>query len=201
MVLKICLVCGNEFTPYGSAKTCSLDCRKSRLREKQHIYNQSPGSIRRRLEYSQRSETKKRKREYGKNYQREYSQRPYVKERERKRAQLRNHARRAAKANLAYPVTNEQWEYALNYFYGCCAVCECQLDGMFGETKTNQDHWIPHNAGGDYSASNIVPLCRTCNRTKSAIIPIIWLERKFGKCKAKKIIDRIETYFEHIKDR
>jgi hypothetical protein len=166
------------------------------------------------LSYSQRPEVKVRRRKYLREYRqrpeikerekawrKEYLQRPEIKE--RGRISVRN--RRARKRGLPNTFTIEQWEQALNYFDGCCAICGRQLNDMFGEFKAAADHWIPLSYQGDDNpgtvATNIIPLCQGlngCNNRKNNTMPNEWLKREFGKRKAKKIMIRIQEYFDSL---
>lgn len=101
-------------------------------------------------------------------------------------------------------LTLEQWEYALNYFHGCCAVCGRQLKDLLGTHTAAQDHWQPLSKGGNTTALNILPLCHGvggCNNKKSNKLPEEWLITEFGKRKAKVILKRIQAYFESVSNR
>ena len=111
----------------------------------------------------------------------------------------------ARERSLPNTLTPEEWQHALNYFHGCCAVCGRQLDDMFGRVTASADHWIPLAYKDDDNPgsckANIVPLCvgwGGCNNNKNAIVPDVWLERKYGKRKAKKIAARVQKYFDSL---
>jgi len=56
--------------------------------------------------------------------------------------------------------------------------------------------------GGGTTADNIVPLCSGedgCNNSKHNAMPEVWLVLKFGKRKARVILQRILEYFELVK--
>jgi hypothetical protein len=119
-----------------------------------------------------------------------------------------NIRRRAQKVNLPFAFTAEDETRALEYFNGCCAVCGRPLWDLFGERKLAFDHWIaindprPDNPGT--VPWNMVPLCHGidgCNTKKHDTDPPVWLNREFGKRKATQIIERIETFFDWVKDR
>jgi 5-methylcytosine-specific restriction endonuclease McrA len=103
-------------------------------------------------------------------------------------------------------LTIEQWQHAINYFNGCCAVCGRPLENLFGDIKPAIDHWIPLTYKGNDNpgtvATNIVPLCHgdigSCNLNKSNKMPGEWLNHRFGKYKAKKISKRIQDYFDSL---
>lgn len=42
------------------------------------------------------------------------------------------------------------------------------------ETAGNADHWFPHARGGRTTGSNLVALCPTCNKRKSAKLPSVF---------------------------
>ena len=134
---------------------------------------------------------KRREAEYNRQYRQENP--------EKHRAKLQR--RRARKRNLPNTFTGQQWERCLEYFNHCCAVCGIQLRDLFGNIEPHADHWIP--LASEYClgsvAENTVCLCNNCNLTKHAIMPTEWLERKFGKRKAKQILERIEAYFDWVK--
>jgi 5-methylcytosine-specific restriction endonuclease McrA len=106
-----------------------------------------------------------------------------------------NQSRKARKRSLAADFTVTQWQRALSYFEGCCAVCG-RPAGLWHTLA--QDHWIPMNKGGAYTASNIIPLCNGiggCNQNKKDKAPDLWLTERYGKRKARQILKRIEEYF------
>ncbi len=113
--------------------------------------------------------------------------------------------RLARKRGFPSTLTDTDWQRALDYFNGCCAVCGRQLYDIFGTLGASADHWIPLNYDGDDNpgtvATNIVPLCHGlggCNNKKHDIMPDVWLEREYGKRKSKQISARIEAYFEWV---
>lgn len=122
--------------------------------------------------------------------------------RDRIRVQLTR--RRARQRSLPDTLTVDQWQAALEYFNGCCAVCGRPLYDLFGTHHAAQDHWIPisnPDCPGTV-ATNIVPLCHGqegCNNSKSDSVASEWLEWKFGKKKAKEILARIGAYFELVR--
>lgn len=109
--------------------------------------------------------------------------------------------RRARVRNLPNDYTSTDWQNALNYFYGCCAICGRQ-QGFFHTLA--MDHWIPlssSNCPGTVP-SNIVPLCHGidgCNNSKGNRDALEWLTSKYGKQKAKEKFNNIQTYFASIK--
>ncbi len=114
-----------------------------------------------------------------------------------------NLRRRARKAGLPDTYSFRDWQRALDYFNGVCAVCG-RPRGFWHTLAA--DHWIPladtkHCPGT--VPTNIVPLCHGvdgCNNSKSNSAPRAWLMSRFGARKAKQILKRIEAYFAWVKE-
>lgn len=133
----------------------------------------------------------------------------HIKERTKKYMQanpekyvVNEHKRRARKSALPATFTADDWQCALDYFNGSCAVCGRQLNDLFGTHKAAQDHWIPLIKGGGYVPENMIPLCHGqdgCNNSKHARDPIEWLTERYGTRKAKQILKRVNDYFEWVK--
>lgn len=119
------------------------------------------------------------------------------------RYRLRSNQRRARKRALPDDLTLEQWQRAVDYFNGCCAVCGRQLKDMFQTHTSSMDHWIPLTSGGATLATNIVPLCHGvggCNNSKRDRLPEDWLVWKFGKHRAATILARVNAYFASVRE-
>src|SRR5258708_28558449 len=153
-------------------------------------------------------DVKKYAREYGyihREQRRIYSSR-YSKENPQKQ-NIRTHRRRARRCSLPDTFTFEQWMYCLAFFDNRCAVCGRPI-GLW-HTLT-QDHWIPlsnPNSPGTIS-TNIIPLCHSrkdgefgCNNMKYNRDALEWLTDKYGLRRAKQIADRIQAYFDSLKDK
>ncbi len=115
---------------------------------------------------------------------------------------------RARKRNLPATFTTIEWQSALDYWNGCCAVCGRQLHDLFADRTAAQDHWIPQDYKGadnpGYVATNIVPLCHGtdgCNNSKGKTPAADWLTERYGKRKAREIMGRIEAYFEWVEEK
>lgn len=135
-------------------------------------------------------------------YQREYNQRNIESKRVYRRIKKAEY--RARKHSLPSTLTPADWQAAVDYFNGCCAVCGRQMLNLFGDTQIHADHWIPITKGGATIPSNIIPLCGGkggCNNSKRNREPNEWLIEKFGKRKARGVLNRIEAYFEWVKAR
>lgn len=111
------------------------------------------------------------------------------------------HRRKARKRNLPNTLTSEQWQACLEYHHYCCAVCGNQLRGLLSEIIPTADHWLPLNnpISPGTVADNMICLCNPCNCSKQDTRPEEWLEREYGKRKAKQILKRVEDYFEWVR--
>lgn len=111
--------------------------------------------------------------------------------------------RRARERAMPDTFTAQDWQRAVDYFHGRCAVCERQCKDLFGERTIAADHWIPLNSPDCPGTvpTNMIPLCHgsdDCNCSKGHKDPIEWLIWKFGKRKANEILKRVNTYFEWV---
>lgn len=106
---------------------------------------------------------------------------------------------RAKKRGLPATLTAEDKLRAIEYFGGCCPVCGRPFKDLFGTHTVSFDHWwIPLSRNGGYTSDNVIPLCfgvDGCNNSKNDSDPVDWLNRRYGKRKAKQILKRIEAYF------
>lgn len=121
----------------------------------------------------------------------------------RQKARIHSQRRRTRKHALPEDFTTEDWQRALDYFNGCCAVCGRQLDDLFGTHTAHADHWIPLSSPDCPGTvrTNIIPLCgqvNGCNNSKSDKQPEAWLTERFGKRRATEIKQQIEHYFDWV---
>lgn len=210
--LKRCTKCGIEYPATTEhfyldrnklASICKL-CRRERSKQRRAEHPEydrewqakHPGYAREcyaKNPEKYRERTRKRKLthpEYAKEYRAKHPHysRDYVQ------------ARRARQRELPSTFTPDDWQRALDYFGGRCAVCG-RPPGLFHTIA--QDHWIPLSKGGSYTPDNIIPLChskkdgtKSCNQTKLNRDAHEWLVATFGKRKAKRIERKIAMYFE-----
>jgi 5-methylcytosine-specific restriction endonuclease McrA len=74
------------------------------------------------------------------------------------------HRRRARLASAVCDLKTAQWDAILDFHSSAegtrCAYCfgVCQ--------KVTIDHVVPISKGGDHTASNVVPACKSCNSSK-----------------------------------
>jgi len=66
---------------------------------------------------------------------------------------------RNRRRNLPSTLTVEQWENIKIHFDNKCAYCGKEL-------FLAQDHFLALSKGGEYTANNIIPSCKSCNSSK-----------------------------------
>lgn len=94
-----------------------------------------------------------------------YKSRPDVREKSHARSKLAKYKRKATLKTAVANFTAEQWRLIKAAYNHRCAYC--------GERKPlTQDHVLPISKGGQHTASNIVPACRSCNSSKGARPPV-----------------------------
>lgn len=142
---------------------------------------------------------------YERRRQRALAQNTGIRRNENKLVKLiHKQKRRSIKRGLPTKFTALDWQRAIEYFNGCCAVCGRPLRDLFGSHTESMDHWIPlssPNCPGTIP-ENIVPLCHGlggCNNSKRDKAASVWLTERFGKRGAREVLKRIETYFEWVK--
>ncbi len=99
---------------------------------------------------------RKQRREY-------YERHPQRRAMDRERRRARENETKVSDLTLA------QWQDMLVHFNGHCAYCNRPF------MKLNQEHVIPLSRGGNHTASNIVPACRSCNSRKGRRTLMEWL--------------------------
>jgi 5-methylcytosine-specific restriction endonuclease McrA len=84
---------------------------------------------------------------------------------------LAQQQRRARLAGIPATLTAQDWAACRHHFHSLCAYC-----GSAG--KLHQEHVVPVQDGGPYSADNIVPACGSCNSSKSTRALEDWFPRQ-----------------------
>lgn len=79
--------------------------------------------------------------------------------------------RKTLKKGLPATLTSEQWEDIKEKFNNQCAYCGEQL-------PLEQEHFIPVSKGGDYTKTNIIPACKSCNSSKRDRKPVEWYQEQ-----------------------
>jgi hypothetical protein len=144
-----------------------------------------------------RQQHKEKANEVSRNYQRSH---PEV-------VKIIQHNRRTRIMEAVNDLKVEEWSNCLEYFGYRCAVCGEPSNFWLSIAI---DHWIPVARGGGSTVTNIIPLCHSkrgapagkkgCNNSKHDTDPVEWLERTYGKRKAKQILKQIEAYFEWVRE-
>lgn len=123
----------------------------------------------------------------------------------RERYRIHQSNRNARKRSLPDGFTLEQQAFALEYFGNVCAVCRRPFYDLFSERVLALDHWVPLSSDDcpGTTATNMIPLCHGidgCNNSKGSRDPEKWLISRFGKRKTREILQRIEAYFEAVRE-
>lgn len=106
--------------------------------------------------------------------------------------------RRARKLSLPDAFSATDWQYAIDHFGGCCAVCG-RPPGLWHTLAA--DHWIPLTSPDCPGTVvwNMVPLCHGndgCNNSKFNRLASEWLIDKFGTRKGRAILRKIEAFLD-----
>lgn len=120
-----------------------------------------------------RQENKVSLAEYHSKYQKEHLEERKIRQKRRKEKMLR----------LPNNLTPEQWCKIMKDFDSRCAYC--------GEEKPlEQEHFHPLHLGGEYTMSNIVPACKSCNSSKGVKLFSDWysLQTYYDKQRENKIL-------------
>lgn len=76
------------------------------------------------------------------------------------RARLLVEATRSKRKSAYSTLTTDEWNAIRDRFHGLCAYCSAPATAL--------DHVVPLAKGGDHTAENVVPACRSCNGSKAA---------------------------------
>lgn len=95
--------------------------------------------------------------------------------------------------------TDDMWQRALDYFKNRCAYCGAP-EGLLRGFQFVREHYIPVSRPDCPGATpnNIVPACHNCNVSKRDKDVVDWLEQQNGKHKTKRIVGKIQHYFELV---
>ncbi len=99
------------------------------------------------------------------------------------------HLRITRKRSLPDTLTNQEWQATLHDWDHHCAVCGATDD-------ITADHWIPL-ASPDCAGTtknNMIPLCGSCNYSKSDNDPLEWMTWRFGRDYAIERFEAIAAY-------
>lgn len=108
------------------------------------------------------------------------------------KVQIKTARYRSKKKNLASTLTEKEWVFAIDYFENKCVYCDKTVKTF------HQEHFIPVSSGGEYSRSNILPSCGSCNSSKSNTEAFKWMVDKFGEDVASIKSYKIDEYFKYV---
>lgn len=202
-----CKTCLRRYSVFFRAENAEV------IKERRKVYhadNREARNAYSRENYRKNIETyRQQRRVYQRRYKAKYPE--YMREwREANREHLQRynrisgHLRRARQKLLITDWLQTDYDFAIGYWHGCCAICNRPLVDLFGDRKLAMDHWIPvvsPECPGTVP-HNMLPLCHGvdgCNNKKWAHDPTEWLTQKLGKRKAKQKLREIETYFELVR--
>jgi len=126
--------------------------------------------------------------EYAKQYKEDHKE--YLKqynEDHKDQATIRSQKRRTLKKLLPATLTINQWENIKTHFNNKCAYCGKEL-------PLAQEHFIALSKGGEYSITNIIPSCQSCNSSKSNKNFFTWYPKHkyFSEKRELKILDYLK---------
>lgn len=107
------------------------------------------------------------------------------------------HRRKAKERNLINDFTESEWEACLNYFRNESNQVECCYCGEPTE-DIEKDHFIAVSNGGGYTATNIVPACKSCNSSKQDKDFFEWYPSQ--EFYSEERVDKILKYFNSLRE-
>lgn len=102
----------------------------------------------------------------NREYVLEYKRRKYRSNLELSRAQKREYERKRRAAGDRY-LTMAEESAVLEKTGGLCNYCDAPWEAI--------DHFYPLAKGGSHDADNLVPACKSCNSSKHATDPWVWM--------------------------
>jgi hypothetical protein len=224
-IFKRCVICGDEFEAKGNGKTCSpicstqndVECRARRYQNNKEIIAQQNRQyyqdnkdtiVHQKIRYRRdnkegiaqyyqdnKDSIARKMAQYYQNNREAVLKRKaqYMKTDEGRASAKRNWNKRRKNAqSVINNLTLQQERFMLFYFNNACVICDASHE--------HKDHWVPISKGGGYTVTNVVPMCASCNCSKNATMPGVWLRRKFSEHKARKIEKRIQEYFDSVRE-
>lgn len=155
---KVCCRCEQNLRYVSNDKcvTCSVNYWKEY--RKQDDYRQRENARARNFFKQNPDKRREKNRKYCEKYPEIYS--------------IKNSRRKARLLEVAVlPYTPQQLQDRLSLFNNCCTYC-------FERENLTVDHFIPINNGGADALYNLVPACRSCNSSKGAKNPVVWMRSR-----------------------
>jgi 5-methylcytosine-specific restriction endonuclease McrA len=106
------------------------------------------------------------------------------KDKYREKIRYYSQKREALKRRLLADFNAEEWELCKKVFNNKCCYCN-------KKAELTQDHFIPLSKGGEYTKSNIVPACASCNSSKNKKDFFEWYPQQefYDKKREQKILN------------
>lgn len=165
---------------YAHCKKCSkkaerryVETNKDRVRRlrKQYVEGNKENLQRYNKQYSKeyyalhREEKRDKEIERGKKYRQENKDKTSTygkkyRQNNKDKINILTQRYRARKRKLPSTLTIKQWEAIKQYFNNSCCYCGKKL-------PLEQEHFIPVTKDGEFSPSNIICACRSCNASKN----------------------------------
>lgn len=100
---------------------------------------------------------------------------------------INENKRRTLKKKALSFLSQKQWQNIVDKFNNSCAYC-----GSDNVTLT-MDHFIPISSGGEFTVSNIVPCCYSCNSSKNKYNFFEWYSKQefYNKQREEKILKHL----------
>jgi 5-methylcytosine-specific restriction endonuclease McrA len=136
------------------------------ITEARRAYPDTPEGRASAREASRRYRQKDRAAAYAKTREWQLAHPEYV-----RAARARTRAKKLLIADTANTLDEFDWREILNQYDHRCAYC-------LADSNIELDHKIPLSRGGANTKANVVPACRSCNRTKYDRTPEEWRRSK-----------------------
>jgi len=103
--------------------------------------------------------------------------------------------RNSIKKNLPSTFTAAQWRECKKHFNNVCSYCG-------KEERLTQDHFIPISKSGGYIKENIIPVCKSCNPSKSDKDFFEWYPKQlfYTEERESKILEYLEIDYKNVID-
>lgn len=152
-----------------------LECERAKAR----MYNRTAAAKIARARYKSSPRGRRVSAAYERSDAGKASQRRYRSSSRGRRARTKiDNTRRANKMDVEGVLLLEEWDTVLDMYTGhrgtMCAYCYEIIE------KPTMDHIEPISRGGQHTAENIVPACKSCNSSKGAKPLLLWMHDKFA---------------------
>ena len=144
----------------------------------------------------------KKRRKYIKKHSKQYreQQKQWIKENRERYNELQRearHRRKAKESKLVNDFTTNDWRVCQDYFSNKSGQVECCYCGQPAK-DIEKEHFIAVNNGGGYTASNILPACKSCNSSKQDKDFFEWYPSQ--EFYSEERVDKILKYFNFLRE-